>query len=113
MSITIESDLKEILTRLEQKIDTVQKDVSELKLSTTRMEVELKGELKTLDASLKGEIKSLDASLKGEIKSLDEKVVGFGKRLENQEFVSRGILLSLVIAILGGFAKLFGFVGNP
>lgn len=34
MSITIESDLKEILTRLEQKIDSVQKDVGDLKSST-------------------------------------------------------------------------------
>jgi uncharacterized protein (DUF849 family) len=102
MSITIESDLKEILTRLEQKIDNVQKDVSDLKLTTTKMEVEIKGEIKTLEASLRGEIKALD-----------EKVTGFGKRLENQEFVNRGILVSLVIAILGGFAKLFGFIGNP
>ncbi|NJK48981.1 hypothetical protein HC931_13085 [Candidatus Gracilibacteria bacterium] len=113
MSITIESDLKEILTRLEQKIDNVQKDVSDLKLSTTKMEVEIKGEIKTLEASLRGEIKALESSLRGEIKTLDEKVTGFGKRLENQEFVSRGILVSLVIAILGGLAKLFGFIGNP
>jgi uncharacterized protein (DUF849 family) len=102
MLITIESDLKEILTRLEQKIDNVQKDVSDLKLTTTKMEVEIKGEIKTLEASLRGEIKALD-----------EKVTGFGKRLENQEFVNRGILVSLVIAILRGFAKLFGFIGNP
>jgi hypothetical protein len=33
--------------------------------------------------------------------------------LENQEFISRGVLIALIVAILGGFAKLFGLVGNP
>ena len=40
------------------------------------------------------------------------KLEGLDKRLENQEFVSRGVLIGLVIAILGGFAKLFGLVGS-
>ncbi len=39
---------------------------------------------------------------------MEEKVDGLGKRLENQEFISRGVL----VAILGGFAKLFGFAGK-
>ncbi len=43
---------------------------------------------------------------------LEEKVDGVGKRLENQEFISRGVLVTLIVAILGGFAKLFGFAGK-
>jgi hypothetical protein len=39
------------------------------------------------------------------------KLDGLDKRVENQEFVSPGGLVGLIIAILGGFAKLFGFVG--
>ncbi len=38
---------------------------------------------------------------------------GLSKRLENQEFVNRGILVALVVAILGSLAKLLGWVGNP
>jgi chromosome segregation ATPase len=98
MSITIESDLKEIfakfdqkLDKLELKIDNVAKDVNELKVSV----VETKAELK------------------GDIKALDEKVNGLSKRLDTTEFVNRGILIGLIVAILGGFAKLFGIVGNP
>ncbi|AFY76274.1 hypothetical protein Ple7327_0845 [Pleurocapsa sp. PCC 7327] len=69
MSITIdESDLKEILTRLEMKIDNVQKDVGEIKISMTEF---------------KGELKRVEVELGGEIKSLDEKVIGFGKRNPN------------------------------
>ena len=37
---------------------------------------------------------------------------GLEKRLDNQEFVSRGVLIVLIVAILGGLAKLFGLVGN-
>jgi hypothetical protein len=38
---------------------------------------------------------------------------GFSKRMDNQEFLSRGVLIGLIDAIAGGAAKLFGFVGNP
>ena len=41
------------------------------------------------------------------------KLEGLEKRMDNQEFISRGVLIGLIVAILGGFAKLFGFVGNP
>ncbi|MCA2657342.1 MAG: DUF4164 domain-containing protein, partial [Microcystis sp. M049S2] len=30
-----------------------------------------------------------------------------------QEFTNRGILIALVVAVLGGAAKLFGFFPNP
>ncbi|ACK74171.1 hypothetical protein PCC7424_5612 (plasmid) [Gloeothece citriformis PCC 7424] len=44
---------------------------------------------------------------------LEEKVDGLGKRLDFQEFINKGVLVGLVVAILGGAAKLFGWVGNP
>jgi chromosome segregation ATPase len=145
MSVTIESDLKEILVkfdqkldRLEQKIDNVAKDVNELKVSGARTEAELRGDIKVLnesvsrteavlkgdikvlnesvsrtEAGLKGDINRTEAVLKGDIKALDEKVDGLSKRLETTEFVNRGILIGLIVAILGGLAKLFGLVGNP
>jgi peptidoglycan hydrolase CwlO-like protein len=57
------------------------------------------------------------AELKGEIKALDErlstKIDGLTARVAYQEFTNRGILIALVVAILGGAAKLFGFIGNP
>ncbi len=43
---------------------------------------------------------------------LEEKVDGLSKIMENQEFVSRGILVGLIVAMLGGLAKLFGVIGN-
>lgn len=91
MELTIDQDLKDVLLQINTKLDNLQKDVTDIKidLATTK------------------------AELKGDLKALDEKVTGIGKRLENQEFVSRSIVVALVIAILGGFAKLFGLIGNP
>lgn len=78
MSVTIESDLKEILTKIDQKLETLSRDVTDLKVGVARLE---------------------------------EKVDGLSKRMDNQEFISRGVLIGLIVAILGGFAKLFGLVG--
>ncbi|MEG3439682.1 DUF4164 family protein [Pannus brasiliensis CCIBt3594] len=89
--ITVTYSLEEVLTQINRKLDNLQKDVNDSRLET----------------------KVAIQELKGDIKSLDEKVNGLSKRLDNQEFVSRGILVALVVAIIGGAAKLFGWVGNP
>ena len=70
----IEYDLKEILIRLENKIDKIGEDVSDLKV----------------------------------IEVLAEKVEGITKRLDTQEFINRGVIIGLILAVLGGFAKVFG-----
>ncbi|MFM6076693.1 MAG: hypothetical protein ACKPB9_34785, partial [Dolichospermum sp.] len=46
-----------------------------------------------------GEIKTLDEKLSGEIKTLEEKVIGIDKRLDNQEFINRGVLVAVIIAL--------------
>ncbi len=86
MSVTIEQDLKDILGKIDQKLDGLQKDIVELKIGQTE--------------------------IKGEIKTLSEKINSVDERVKNQDFISRGILVGLILAILGGLAKLFGFVGN-
>ncbi|MFN9734484.1 MAG: DUF4164 domain-containing protein [Microcystis sp.] len=88
---TVTYSLEAVLTRIEGKIDSLQRDVNKLEIGQS----ELKGEIKTLDDRLTTEIKGLTA------------------RVANQEFTNRGILIALVVAILGGAAKLFGFLPNP
>ena len=87
MSVTIEQDLKEILSKIDHKLDGLQKDIVDLKIGQTE--------------------------IKGEIKTLSERINGIDERVKNQDFISRGILVGLILAILGGLAKLFGFAGNP
>ncbi|MBD2602272.1 MULTISPECIES: DUF4164 domain-containing protein [Microcystis] len=88
---TVTYSLEAVLTRIEGKIDSLQRDVNKLEIGQS----ELKGEIKALDERLTTEIKGLTA------------------RVANQKFTNRGILIALVVAILGGAAKLFGFLPNP
>jgi lipid II:glycine glycyltransferase (peptidoglycan interpeptide bridge formation enzyme) len=95
MALIVETDLKEILNRIDQKIDNVQKDVTDLKISVTE---------------LKGEIKTVDERLSGQINILDTKIDGLSTRVQNQEFTSRVVLGSLLLIMLGGAAKMFNFL---
>ncbi len=95
---TIETDLKEIFTKLDQRLDRMETSLNDLKVS---------------QAEIRGDIKALDEKLTGQIKTLDEKATGISKRLENQEFTNRGILVAVIIALIGGAAKFFGVFPNP
>ena len=86
----IETDLAEILGQINQKLDKLSEEVTELKT----------------------EVKVGFAEVKGEIKALDTQVEQLDKRISNSEFTNRGILIGIVVLVPGGAAKLFGLVGN-
>lgn len=82
----IETDIAEILRDLQSGQKDILKEISDVKVS--------------LEA-VKGDIKVLDIS----IKELD-------KRITNQEFTNRGVLIGLILALLGGAVKIFGWMPN-
>jgi len=117
---TVEIDLVKILDRIEQKIDGVDNKVDYLTVELVKVKGDIKaldervsGQIKALDEKLSGQIKVVDEKLSGQINALDEKVSGLSKRVEGVDFINRGVFVALIIAILGGFAKIFGFIGNP
>jgi archaellum component FlaC len=71
MSLTIETDLKDIFNKIDQRLERIEQGQNDLKLSVSE---------------LKGEVKTLATELKGEIKTLDTKVDGLSTRVSNQEF---------------------------
>ena len=88
MSITIEVELKDIFTKIDQRLERMEQGQNDLKLSVS----ELKGKIDTLDA----------------------KVDGLSTRVGNQELLLRTIVGGLILIILGGAAKMFGsFPVNP
>ncbi|MCZ8090222.1 hypothetical protein [Flavobacterium sp.] len=95
---TVSYSLESVLTRIESKIDFLEKRMDE------RFD-------KVDDRLTKLEIgqAELKAELKEDIKVLDEKIEGLKVGVAYQEFTNRGILIALVVAVLGGAAKLFGF----
>jgi hypothetical protein len=92
---TVEIKLEDILVGIQKDLKEIRDDLTDLKVS---------------QAEIKGEIKTLDEKLSGQVKTLDEKVTGIGKRLENQEFLNRGILAALIVALIAGAAKIFGWL---
>jgi predicted nuclease with TOPRIM domain len=101
--VTVTYSLEEILGQINQKLDNLQKDVTDIKIGQTRLE----GEVKTLETDLKGRIDKLEAELKGEIKALSTEVKGVSKRLDTQEFINRSVVVGFVLAISAGAVKLF------
>jgi len=97
-NIQIETDLKEILNKLDSKIDNLQQNMTDLKIGQTKLE---------------GQINAVDEKLSGQINALDTKAEQLNQRIANSEITNRGILIGLVVIILGGAAKLFGLIGNP
>ena len=97
MNVEITSDLKEILVKIDQKLDKLTEDNAETKVAL---------------AEIKGEVKAFQEETKGNFKVLEQKINGLDTRISNQEFTNRGILIALVVAILAGAAKLFGIGVN-
>ena len=131
MTTTIETDLKEILGKLDNHLERIDNRLSNLELNQIEIKGEIKildeklsgeistldeklsGQINALDEKLSGQINALDEKLSGEISTLDEKVTGIDKRLDNQEFINRGILVGIILALFAGIVKLFGFFPNP
>jgi archaellum component FlaC len=110
MSLTIETELKDIFTKIDQRLERMEQGINDLKLGQS----DIKGDIKALDERLGGQIKALDEKLSGKINTLDTKVDGLSTRIGNQEFLLRTIVGGLILIILGGAAKMFWmFPANP
>jgi len=95
----IKGQIKSVDERLSGKIEALDEKLS--------------GQIKSVDERLSGKIEALDEKLSGQIKAVDTKVDQLDKRVGNQEFTNRGVLVGLILVILGGAAKFFGIVNNP
>jgi hypothetical protein len=106
---TISYTLEDILDRLEQKID---RQFAEVNLKIDKQSAEVNKQFAEVNQRL-GKLEIGLVELSGEIKILDEKFNSVGKRIDNQEFLNRGILGALIVALVAGAAKLFGWLPLP
>lgn len=98
----VETDIKDILSKIDNRLECIENDLTDLKINQTRME-----------ERLSGQISLVDEKLSGQISLVDEKVSGLGKRVEFQEFINRSILAGLILLVLGGAAKYLGIMPKP
>jgi seryl-tRNA synthetase len=98
--ITVTYPLETSLTRIEGKIDTLQKEVTDLKVEVAEIKTEFKVEV---------------AEVKGEMKALNEKLTGMDVRLKSVEGTQKNQVWTLIILLVGAIAtagfKAF-FAGN-
>ena len=97
-------EVKVAQARMDGKIDALDEKLSG---QIKSVDEKLSGQIKSVDEKLSGQIKSVDEKLSGQIKTLDAKVDQLDKRIANQEFNNRGILVGLILVMLGGLVKLF------
>ena len=105
----VEVDIVDILNKIDSKIEN---SFNKLDSKIDRLSEEIKNDQKKLLEEVNN-LKVGQERLSGKIDTLDTKVEQLDKRVSNQEFNNRGILIGLVVVILGGAAKLFGFMPNP
>lgn len=127
--ITVTYSLEEILLRLEGKIDKFEENftnkVDKLEENFNdkidkfeeifnnkidKFDREINEKIDKLDEGLTEKIDKLDervnkleigqTEMRGDIKALDEKFNGLNKRLDNQEFINRGVLVSNYYSLL-------------
>ena len=111
MTNTIDYDLKEIFTRLEGRFDKLDIKIDRLDGKIDKVAEDLSDfKIKVAEdfGGLRTDLTRVENSLKGEIEVLAEKVDGITKRIDTQEFINRGVIIGLILAVLGGFAKVFG-----
>ena len=84
----IETDLATVLDQINNKLDTIGDDITELKIGQAKLEAKLTGKIETLD---------------GKFEQLD-------KRMGNVEFANRGIFVGIVLLVFGGAIKVLGII---
>jgi DNA anti-recombination protein RmuC len=129
---TLTYTLEEILTRLDQKIEKqfaevnqkmdrqfaevnqkMDRQFTEVNQKIDRQFAEVNQKMDKQFAEVNQKFEKIDDRLnKLEVGQADlsQKVNGIDKHLDNQEFINRGVLVSLVVALIGGVAKLFGWL---
>ncbi len=108
MSTTVEFDLKELLEKLDSKIDKFGSDLN-TKVDKIGSNIDIKiDKLSDKFDDMSGDINKLNVT----VTRLDEQVANAVKRIDSIEFANRAVSIGLLIAILGGLAKLFGLAGN-
>jgi predicted nucleic acid-binding Zn-ribbon protein len=109
-NIQIESDLKEVFNKFEQKLDKLDDKLDKLSEDVTMLKVgqaKIEGKIEAIDEKLSGQIRTLDEKVSGKIEATDTKAEQLEKRIGNQEFFNRIIGGSLVVSILSGIAGFF------
>jgi peptidoglycan hydrolase CwlO-like protein len=120
--IQITTDLSTVLERIDQRLESLEKELSDFRTESKVAIESLKGDIK----GVQGEIKALDTKVnglkeevKGDIKALDTKVNGLKEDIKEIKGSQKNQIWSLIVlaftavlGTIGALARVF-FVSNP
>jgi transketolase len=109
----MDKQFAEVNQKMDKQFAEVNKQFAEVNQKMDKQFAEVNQKMDKQFAEVNQKLVKLEIAqteLSGEIKTLDEKVIGIGKRLDNQEFINRGVLVALIVALIAGAAKLFGWL---
>lgn len=113
-------EIKDLILALDKKLDGFDRkfetQIADLKSEIRLVKTELQAEISLARAELHAEISLARAEtqqakteIEGKIAEISGKIDGYGKRLDQQEFISRGAVLALVVGVASGFIKYLFF----
>jgi septal ring factor EnvC (AmiA/AmiB activator) len=92
---TLTYTLEEFLARFEQRIDRQFAEVNDKLTKIDKQFAEVNDKLNKLEVG--------QADISSNVKNID-------KRIDNQEFINRSILVALIVALIGGIARWFALL---
>ncbi|MFQ3614900.1 MAG: hypothetical protein SNJ68_14495 [Cyanobacteriota bacterium] len=124
-------EIKDLILALDKKLDGFDRkfetQIADLKSEISLARTELQAEISLARTELQAEIslartelhaeislaraetQQAKTEIEGKIAEISGKIDGYGKRLDQQEFISRGAVLALVVGVASGFIKYLFF----
>ncbi|MBC6418015.1 MAG: hypothetical protein GDA44_04085 [Prochloron sp. SP5CPC1] len=111
LSADVDEKTNKLSADVDEKIDKLSKEINKKADHFSEEFLELKVFVTKLEESNNGKF----VGLSGDIQALDERLKGFDKRIDNQEFLNRTMVVALVSAFLVGIMKILvpNWFGNP
>ncbi len=98
----LKSEIRLVRTELHAEIELTRSELqSEISLSRSELQSEI--------SLSRSETQQAKIEVEGKIAEISGKIDGYGKRLDQQEFVSRGAVVALVVGVASGFIKYLFF----
>lgn len=112
LKIKMAEDFGSLRSDMTESISTLRSDTTEsigtLRSDMTESIGTLRSDTTENSSSLRSDLVRVETTLKSEIEVLSGNVDNIVKRIDTQEFINRGVIIGLILAVLGGFAKVFG-----
>ncbi len=106
-------EIKDLILVLDKKLEGFDRkleiQIADLKSEIRLVKTELHAEINLARTELESKIDLSRTELEVKIAEIGGKMDGYGKRLEQQEFVSRGAVVALVVGVTSGFIKYLFF----